>query len=154
MQEPYNPNLREAVALIAELLVVIICGAIPMLVVTYATAPFVTYIHLKLPFYARRSKEDLMKFVNKVPMSTEIDLTTIGQFGWPHVYRMPLAELKKAKYALSAANLERVLPSSALKPNRSWWKSSLPTKFYVRNEPVGRRGPSAWQKVWAQLESV
>ncbi|KAL8758095.1 MAG: hypothetical protein Q9199_001728 [Rusavskia elegans] len=135
-------------------LAVIIGGAIPMLVVAYATAPFVTYIHLRIPFYARRSKEDLMRFVEKVPRTTEIDLTTIGQFGWPHVYRMPLAELRKARYTLSAANVKRLLPPSSVNPNRSWWKRGLPTKFHVSVKPVGRRGPTPWQKVWDQLPNV
>ncbi|KAL8677759.1 MAG: hypothetical protein Q9186_005844 [Xanthomendoza sp. 1 TL-2023] len=131
---------------------VVVGGLIPVLVVAQATAPFVTYIHLRIPFYARRSKDSLMKFVNNtVPLNTEIDLTTIGHFGWPHVHRMPLAELRKAKFALSAANLKRVLPSSSSLPKRSWWKGSLPTKFYVVNEPIGRRGPTPWQKVWEQL---
>lgn len=125
-----------------------------MLVVAYATAPFVTYIHLRIPFYARRSKEDLMRFVNQVPRTTEIDLTTIGQFGWPHVYRMPLAELRKARYTFSAANLVRVISPSAVKPARSWWKKESPTKFYVGIKPVGRRGPTPWQKVWDQLPSA
>ncbi len=125
-----------------------------MLVVAYATAPFVTYIHLRIPFYARRSREDLSRFVDKVPKTTEIDLTTIGQFGWPHVYRMPLAELKKVKYKLSAANVKRVLPPSSVDLDRSWWKRELPTNFHVGVKPVGRRGPTPLQKIWDQLPKV
>lgn len=138
--------------IVTNSLLVVAGGLIPFVVVAYATAPFVTYIHLRIPFYARRSRESLMKFVDAVPLTTEIDLTTIGQFGWPHVYRMPLAELRKAKFALSAANIIRVPRSSSQLPQRPWWKRGLPTKFYVRNEPVGRRGPSPWHKVWEQLK--
>ncbi|KAL8719028.1 MAG: hypothetical protein Q9225_003909 [Loekoesia sp. 1 TL-2023] len=133
---------------------VIVGGAIPMLVVMRATAPFVTYVHLKVPFIARRSKEHLSKFVEKVPQNTEIDLTTIGNFGWPHVYRMPLAELRKAKYMFSAANLRRVPLSSSQPARRPWWKGSLPMKFYVDNERVRLRGSTPWQRVWEQLKTA
>lgn len=126
-----------------------------MLVVMRVTAPFVTYVHLKTPFYARRSRDHLAKFVEKVPQNTEIDLTTIGNFGWPHVYRMPLFELRKAKFRLSVANLRRVPSSLSLKSNRPWWKGSLPTKFYVGDERVPRfRGTTLWQRVWAQLKTA
>lgn len=126
-----------------------------MLVVMRTTAPFVTYVHLKVPFYARRSRDHLAKFVEKVPQNTEIDLTTIGNFGWPHVYRMPLFELRKAQYMFSAANLRRVPSSLSRTSKRPWWKGNLPAKFYVGSERVRRfRGSTLWQRVWEQLKTA
>ncbi|KAL8940298.1 MAG: hypothetical protein Q9216_002884 [Gyalolechia sp. 2 TL-2023] len=133
---------------------VIACGAIPMLVVMRATAPFVTYVHLQVPFYARRSREHLSSFLEKVPQNTEIDLTTIGNFGWPHVYRMRMAELRKAKHMFSAANLRRVPLTSSKPSRRPWWKGDLPMKFYVGNERVRVRGSTPWQRVWQQLKTA
>ncbi len=137
------------------LFVVIVGSAIPMLVIMRATAPFVTFIHLKVPFYARRSKDHLARFVEKMPQHTEVDLTTIGHFGWPHVYRMPLFELRKAKFWFSAANMKRVPSSLSLNSKRPWWKGSLPTKFFVGKERVRRfEGSTLWQRVWEQLKTA
>lgn len=125
-----------------------------MLVVMRTTAPFVTYAHLKLPFHARRSRDDLAKFVAKVPPHTEIDLTTIGNFGWPHVYRMPLFELKKTKYMFSIANLRRLPSPLSQTSKRAWWKGSLPTDFYIGHERVRRGGSTLWQRVLEQLKTA
>lgn len=136
-------------------LIVAACGAVPMVVVARATAPFVTYIHLKIPFYARLSRDKFVKFLERIPPKTEIDLTTIKSFGLLRVQRMPVEELRKVKYTFSAANLVRIPPPSSTLPRRPWWKGSLPTKFYVGHERIKKgRGPTPWQKVWEQLKSA
>lgn len=139
---------------LTNVIIVIVGGSIPMLVVMRTTAPFVTYAHLKLPFHARRSRDHIAKFVEKVPPHTEIDLTTIGNFGWAHVYRMPLFELRKTKYRFSVANLRRVPSFLSQTSKRAWWKGSLPTNFYIADERVRRGSSTLWQRVLEQLKTA
>lgn len=121
-----------------------------MLVIAYATAPFVTYMHLKLPHFARRSRDHLMRWVEKIPSDTEIDITMIGFFGWPRVYRMPFSQLRRVRLTLSAANIKRVGMSSALNSKRPWWRGKIPTLFYVGTDRAQK--VSVWPKLVQQVK--
>lgn len=132
-----------------KILLVIIGGAIPMVFVTYTTAPFVSYVHIKLPAFARRSKEQLVKWIEQVPANTEIDLTTMRFSGRVRVCRMLLSDLKETKARLGVANLARASNSTVSK-SRPWWMGREPDCFYVANDIVkGRKfvwKSAAWQK--------
>ncbi|KAF1914083.1 hypothetical protein BDU57DRAFT_521259 [Ampelomyces quisqualis] len=63
-----DPNLRKAQALLVGVL-----GTIPTLTLAYLTAPFVYQVFLQIPEHARRSRQDLMRFVtllNAKPAAT------------------------------------------------------------------------------------
>ena len=115
-----------------------------MLFVAYTTAPFVTFIHIKLPIFARRSKDHLLRWIQKLPQTTEIDVTTMRFSGYARVSRMLLSDLKQTRARLGVANLVRTkgLSDESTKP---WWRPKEPRLFYVGKEDPLSRKKSVWQ---------
>ena len=122
-----------------------------MLYVMYFTAPFVSYVHIRLPLFARRSREQLLRWAESMSPTTEIDLTTMRFYGRPRVSRMPLQDLRKAKPSFGIANLIRVQKPPHAKTGRPWWMGKPLTGFYVGNERGQSREPAVWQKVLEKL---
>lgn len=127
-----------------------------MLFVAYTTAPFVTYAHINLPTFALRSREQLMKWVQRLPQNTEVQLTTMRISGLPRVSIVALSELRKSNGRLGVANLVKI-PSSIPRPSRPWWKSEDPCLFYVsterlKSQPAALWRTAAWKKaMWQQI---
>lgn len=109
-----------------------------MTFVTYTSMPFVSYVRVKLPGFARRSKDQLMKWAQKVPPNTEIDLMTMQFSGRPRVSRMLLSDLRKTKARWGIANLARV-SNSAASATRPWWMGKDPHIFYVADNGTNNR---------------
>ena len=122
-----------------------------MLYVMYFTAPFVIYVHVRLPIFARRSKEQLLRWAESMPLTTEIDLTTMRLYGRTRVSRVPLGELRKTKSNLGIANLVRVLKPFEAQVKRPWWMSKPQTEFYVGNDRGKSREASIWGKVLEKI---
>ena len=122
-----------------------------MLYVMYFTAPFVSYIHVQLPIFARRSREQLLKWAESMSPTTEIDLTTMRIYGRPRVSRMPLGDLRKKKSHFGIANLVKAQKPSSAEVKRPWWMGKPLTEFYVGNERGRSREASVWQKALARI---
>lgn len=119
---------------------VIIGGAIPMIFVTYTSMPFVSYVRIKLPAFARRSKDQLIQWVQNVPSTTEIDLMTMWFSGRPRVSHMLVSDLRETKARLGIANLARVSSSTA-NASRPWWMGKEPHIFYVADNGTKSQKP-------------
>ncbi|MCJ1230090.1 hypothetical protein MMC12_006761 [Toensbergia leucococca] len=130
----------------------IVGGAFPMVFAAYITAPFVNHVYIKIPFYARRSREHLMKWVQNIPPTTEIGLTTINFYGRPRATRMFVSDLRRTKARLGVANLVRILTPAQAAARRPWWMGKQPNLFYVATERVKSRQTSVWQKVFDQIK--
>lgn len=122
-------------------------GAVPMVFVAYTTTPFVSYVHLRLPIFARKSREQLFRWARNIPPNTEIDLTTIRSFGRPRVSRMQISDLQATSARLGVANLARRPRISKTETPRPWWRGKPQGLFYVGNDTARSREPSLWQKV-------
>lgn len=118
-----------------------------MIFIAYTTVPFVSYVHIKLPGFARRSKDKLMQWVQQVPPNAEIDLTTMRFSGHPRVSRMLISDLNETKARLGVANLAKV-SNFTIKP---WWMGKEPTLFYVTQKSAVKQTPP-WQKaIWQHI---
>ena len=123
-----------------------------MLFVGYTTAPFVNYVHIRLPIFARRSREQLVRWSKNIPLDTEIDMTTIRVFGLARVTRMRLAELRMSKKrGLAVANLQRIAPADEVS-KRPWWMGRKPTDFYVVEERWKSGDATIWHRVLNAIE--
>lgn len=118
-----------------------------MVFVAYTTTPFVSYVHLRLPVFARQSREKLFRWARNIPPSTEIDLTTIRSFGRPRVSRMKLSDLRATSARLGVANLARRFQSSGNETKRPWWMGKPQELFYIGNDHGKSRDPSLLQRV-------
>ncbi|KAF2834329.1 hypothetical protein M501DRAFT_910315, partial [Patellaria atrata CBS 101060] len=75
-------------------LAAITCGAIPMLLVSSATGPFVNAVHLRLPLHARRSVEALNKYVSNLPKDAELQIITLRLSGFQKTSSASLHNLR------------------------------------------------------------
>lgn len=124
----------------------IIVGALPMIFVTYTTGPFVNHLSIKLPGFARRSREHLMQWAQQVPRNTEIEMTTMSFFGRPRVSRMLLSDLRETKVRFGIENLAKVSTSPiSSNSSRLWWMSKEPDVFYVAPKSTQGRKSNPWQ---------
>lgn len=122
-----------------------------MLYVIWASTPFVAYAHIRLPLAARRSKEQLLRWAQSIPPSTELDLTTIKSYGGLRVSRMSIGELRPTKALFSIKNLvskPAITPSKA----RPWWAPKPQHLFYVGNQHRKTIEAKVWEKALAQIQ--
>lgn len=123
-----------------------------MLYVMWASSPFVAYVHIKVPLFARRSKEQLLRWAQNIAPETELDLTTIKSYGFPRVSRMFVADLRPVKARLGIENLSRLPRAPPSKP-KPWWVSNEQRRFFVGNERKKSIETSIWQIVFSQIQA-
>ena len=116
----------------------------------YYSSPFVAYVHIRLPGFARRSKEQLLKWSQNIPASTEVEMTTVKSYGSLRSSRMQIAELQPTKALFGIQNLLRV-PKYTTNRKRPWWMPKQQCWFYVGNERRKTVETAVWQKVWSQI---
>lgn len=140
---PDEPKWKAAVA--------VAVGAIPMLLVGYVTAPYVAYVHIKAPTFARASREALMKWAKNMPGNTELDLTTMRAYGRLRVSRMTIEDLKPTRSWLSIANVTRRPVSLPSATRVRWWTLRPISHFYIGPERTDSRGQSIMQLVMEKV---
>ena len=131
-------------------------SAIPLMYVMYYASPFVAYIHIKLPIFARRSREQLLKWAQSIPSNTELEMTTIKSYGSLRTTRMPISELRPIKARFGIENLARVARSverTSISPKRPWWATKEQTLFFVGNERRKSVETAVWQKALEHIRS-
>lgn len=112
----------------------LLTGLAPLAFVSFTTAPFVSYIHLRLPNYARMSKEMLTRYLRTLPKNGEMDVTTITLIGRPRVQRYELGDLKAVQpKLLNVANFK----SDKLDKTRPWW-AGKGQRSYAIGEAKGK----------------
>lgn len=123
-----------------------------MVIVLYTTAPFVAYVHLRTPPFARRSKEALLRWAARIPGDTELDLTTMRAYGKLRVSRLLIKDLRHTSSWASIANFSRVIPASLdVSTTRRWWMLKPMRKFHVGSERRTVRETSIWQDVLKKI---
>lgn len=123
-----------------------------MVVVLYTTAPFVAYVHLRIPPFARRSKEALLRWASRIPRDTELDLTTMRAYGKLRVSRLLIKDLRHTISWTSIANFSRVIPTSLdVSTERRWWMLKPMREFHVGSERRTVRETSVWQDVLKKI---
>ncbi|CAP69251.1 uncharacterized protein PODANS_1_9170 [Podospora anserina S mat+] len=122
------------------------CGLIPLLYVGYFTTPFVTFIHLRLPPYARWSTPILQRFAKTAPPNTQVDITTLSLTGTPRHSSMMLSDLKPTRERFGMVNFTR--DTTAVNEKRKWWRWRAVGRFNIQegNEKNCRAG---W--VWKDI---
>ena len=141
---PDEPNWTAAAAIMG--------GAVPLLFVGFTTAPFVSYVHVSLPIFARQSRDHLMRWSKNIAPNTEVELTTMRLYGLPRVSRMQLSNLHvKERGLFGVANLARS-PGVVLDgKKRPWWMGKEATRFYVGEDQRRGKEPALWPSV---LEAI
>jgi len=111
---------------------VLVCGILPLLIVRRTTAPFITYVHLRLPAYARQSRSLLERYAKNLSRDAELDITTMTGLGRSRVQRMPVSTLAPVSNPrfLGIENFSRDTTSLNLK--RRWWSGRAIPRFSTK----------------------
>lgn len=116
-----------------------------MVAVAYITSPFVTNIHLRLPPFARYSRELLMRYSQALPKDAKLELTTMNFIGMPRVTRVNIADLYPANKRSGLVNYVR--DTKDLNSKRSWWMGKATRRFAIHGGVRIRQGNGVWENV-------
>jgi len=123
---------------------------VPFAFVAYSTTPFVAFVHVRLPTFARTSRELLQRFAKNAPGNTRVDITTMNLIGKPRVAEAMLSDLYAVRQRFGTVNFARGRPPGAA--SREWYRWFVPppsTKFYLQNPDPKHATREGW--VWDEL---
>ncbi|KAK4066444.1 hypothetical protein Trihar35433_6871 [Trichoderma harzianum] len=119
---------------------VALCGLIPLFFVAYTTSPFVSHIYIHLPPVARTTRPVLERFINALPPSTELTLTTMSAIAKPRYSTMQVGHLRPAKRRFGIVNYVRDAEGAiAENETRKWYNLRAMTKFGVQEAGVDKK---------------
>ena len=127
---------------------VIAGGAAPMLTVGHLTAPFVAYVHIRLPLQARLSINALSRWSRNIPPLAEVDLTTMRFIGVPRVTRLRFSELRHWKGRF--ADITNLISTRGCRGKVTRWGRPQ-TRFFVGRESQRTPGSLVWKSAVEQI---
>ncbi|KAK1472827.1 hypothetical protein CCUS01_17252 [Colletotrichum cuscutae] len=136
-----DKTLTEAAGLAA-------CGIIPFLFVAYTSAPFVTYIYLRLPPYARQSRALLERYVRTLPPTAQLEIGTMGLATRPRLTAVTAAELRpvaadSGPLATRLGVVTHTKDVSALMAKRRWYHYRPVGQFGINSVEAGGKTSSS-----------
>ncbi|CAG8950967.1 hypothetical protein HYFRA_00006364 [Hymenoscyphus fraxineus] len=141
----YDPDIPPWVAP-----TIFISGLIPPIVAMYVSRPFVCFIHLRLPPYARASRELMLRFAKTLPKDAVLDITTIKMFGSKRINQVKVSELYPIQGRLKLANYGRDV--SMANAERPWWMPRALSRFNVHTKKETKiPGGEAWPLIAATI---
>ncbi|RYP43941.1 hypothetical protein DL768_009538 [Monosporascus sp. mg162] len=117
---------------------------VPLIFVAYTTSPFVSFIHIRLPPFARQSEEMLRRFVQNLPPKTELDITTMSFIAKPRLSKVAVSDLRAANKRLGIVNYTR--DTAAENAARKWYMFPAVGNFSIQGNKMPRL-PWVWEHV-------
>ncbi|RYP65212.1 hypothetical protein DL770_009039 [Monosporascus sp. CRB-9-2] len=117
---------------------------VPLVFVAYTTSPFVSFIHIRLPPFARQSEEMLRRFVQSLPPKTELDITTMSFIAKPRLSKVAVSDLRAANKRLGIVNYTR--DTAAENAARKWYMFPAVGNFSIQGNKMPRL-PWVWEHV-------
>ena len=137
---------------------IVVGSAIPFLLTGIAWGGYVQHINILLPSAARRSKEDLLRFVSNMPPTAIVQIKSMWFRPWPvtkEVFFEDFRRLPRSKIRVS--NLEyapqKNLEAADKNPMGNWIAKRLMGTLFVSETQVKdrSRAPGMWKKIWEQI---
>ncbi|KAH6672176.1 hypothetical protein B0J14DRAFT_655067 [Halenospora varia] len=127
--------------------IVVLSGIVPMVFVMYISRPFVNFIHLRLPPFARNSREMMMRYSKNLPKDAEIDITTMNLLGKAQVARMKVTDLYPVRERFGMVNYAR--DTREINSKRKWWMPPAVRQFGVHSGRSRIMGGEVWDNIAA-----
>ncbi|KAL2836565.1 hypothetical protein BJY01DRAFT_221846 [Aspergillus pseudoustus] len=130
---------------------IVIGGAIPMLFVSYTSAPFVNFVHLALPASVRRSREQALQYAKQLPPTATLYINTMKFTTIPRQTQVRLGDLVPDKSKLRPVSFRNQNPAPL-----PWWRGRTLRQFFTteKSKP-GRESttfyPELWEHVYKQI---
>ncbi|KAG6000351.1 hypothetical protein E4U21_005560 [Claviceps maximensis] len=115
---------------------VAMAGVVPILFISYTTAPLVTHIHIHLPPVARTSRAALERFVGAMPASSRLTFTTMSVIAKPRYSSVTVGDLRPVEgRRFGLVNYMR--DTGVENATRKWYMYRAIGGFYVQEGGSG-----------------
>lgn len=126
---------------------VALSGIVPLVFVGWVTAPYVLFVHVRVPPHARVTREALSRHLARLRPDERLAVTTMSAIAKPRVSAVRVAELRRADPALGLYNLVRAdADVAAENARRRWYHFGAVSRFNVQD---GRS--ELWDAVAARI---
>lgn len=128
-------------------------GAVPMLFVSYTAAPFVNFVHLALPVFARRSRDQTLQYAKSLPPTATLYINTMKFTTIPRHTEVRVGDLIADKSLSRPVSFRNTNPASL-----PWWKGKTLRQFYAAQKSKPGRAsstfyPELWEHVYRQIQN-
>ncbi|KAJ5579891.1 uncharacterized protein N7459_005876 [Penicillium hispanicum] len=126
---------------------VIAGGALPMLFVAYTSAPYVNFVHLAIPPFARRTRETAIHYAKDLPPTAVLYLNTMRFNTIPRQTAVRVGDLVADKATKRPVSFRNINPAQ-----RPWWMGKAPTQFYTADHSqAGRQSAAFYPELWPEI---
>ncbi|KAI1855657.1 hypothetical protein JX266_000522 [Neoarthrinium moseri] len=119
-------------------------GVVPLLFVAWTTSPFVMFMHVRLPPFARQSEQMLRQYLKKLPRDAELAVTTMSPIAKARASKLRVSELRQDNQRLGIVNYVR--DTTAEDATRKWYNYRAVGKFSFQANKAPRV-PWAWDEL-------
>ena len=132
---------------------VVVGGALPMLFVSYTSAPYVNFVHLALPISVRRSREQAVQYAKKLPPTATLYINTMKFNTIPRQTEVRLADLVPDKSKIRPVSFRNQNPAPS-----PWWRGKTLQQFYTEEKSKPGKDsrtfyPELWEHVYKQVQN-
>lgn len=124
-----------------------------MFFVAYTSAPFVNFVHLALPVFARRSREQTLQYAKNPPPTATLYINTMKFTTIPRQTEVRLGDLVPEKALLRPVSFRNANPAPL-----PWWAGRTLRQFYTgeKSQPGKVSStfyPELWEHVYKQIQN-
>ncbi|KAL4749820.1 hypothetical protein BDW72DRAFT_125744 [Aspergillus terricola var. indicus] len=132
---------------------IVVGGALPMLFVSYTSAPYVNFVHLALPISVRRSREQAVQYAKKLPPTATLYINTMKFNTIPRQTEVRLADLVPDKSKIRPVSFRNQNPAPS-----PWWRGKTLQQFYTEEKSKPGKDsrtfyPELWEHVYKQIQN-
>lgn len=133
------------------LVTVVVASTIPFLAIWYLTSPMVMWIHMAIPSAFQRDPKKMQQFIQNVPPTTQVALTTMGALGKPRVTKVPIRDLHRERRRFGLVNYVRDVEKENAK--RKWYHFRAVGEFRIEEErPLTTKAGQPW--LWYSISKA
>ena len=103
------------------------------------------HIHLRLPAFARFSREMAERYSRNLPKDAKIEITTMNFIGKPRVTLVKVADLQPIKERFGMVNYVR--DTTEINSKRPWWAGRAVRRFGVHGGVRIPQGSVLWENI-------
>lgn len=128
-------------------------SVLPLIFVSYTAAPFVNFVQLELPIFARRSRLEAIQFAKNLPPTAKLSISTTGPSLIPRQTEVRLKDLVPDKSSLRPVSFRNKNPVPL-----SWSQGRTLQQFYTADKvkaggSSSKYFPGVWEHVYKQIQS-
>ncbi|KAI0505791.1 hypothetical protein F5B22DRAFT_491597 [Xylaria bambusicola] len=120
------------------------CAVAPVVVVAYITSPFVTFIRVRLPPFARQSTEAARRYLQNSTSNPVLEITTMSFIAKPRTSVVRISDLVPVNKRFGLVNIAR--DTAADNAARKWYMFRAVGNFHVPSQNNSERW--LWRSTW------